>query len=283
MRNNHNRCNNYGECKLPKYADLDILKIIFSEKKIRPKDITKRICEIVKRKSGLELDVDHVNRIRTKISRKLDKFTEDNIIEREYESAKKVWYIATRKTQSEIFRLTLQHAKHYIFGYSGFSTFEGKATFFFEPQDPEVVSKIHELMKKDDEETDLFVKFLTALMRFVVQGLVFSKEGKYTNIADFYKDNVYFIGKFPKETSLLMKQVVEKGILTNYTQILREGISPMEDFWKAFGQGKGGITIPSGELFEYDIDTQKIVERKSKKKNFKAFDKRGCFSTGKIG
>jgi predicted transcriptional regulator len=69
-------------------------------------------------------------------------------------------------------------------------------------------------------------------MKFVVQGLVFSKEGKYTNSADFYKDDVYFIGKFPKETSLLMKKIIERGILKNYTQILREGILQ----WKTFGK-----------------------------------------------
>jgi hypothetical protein len=41
----------------------------------------------------------------------------------------------------------------------------------------------------------------------------------------------------------------------------------MEDFWKAFGQGKGGITIPSGKLFEYDVDKESIVEVNSKKVN----------------
>jgi len=255
---------------LPEFTDLDLLKIIFSEKKIRHKDITKRIYELVKKKHEGDPEYWELNKISTNVSRHLKKLTKDDIIEREKEpSSAKVWYKSTRKTKSELFRLTLQHAKHYIFGYSGFSTFEGKATFFFEPQDPEVVSKIHEIMKKDDKETEQFVKFLTSLMRFVVQGLVFSKEGKDTNSADFYKNNVYFIGKFPEETSLLMKKVVELGFLKNYTNIFRDGISPMVEFWKKFGQGKGIIPAPSRKLFKYDVGKKKIVEINSKNLRFK--------------
>jgi len=272
-----------SDVNLPEFNDLDILKFVVSAKRpVRFGDIKRQMYEIVKKSHYSSRAKPLLNKIGVQLTRKLDRLTEDGVIKKDPETHKKVWYSSTPKTKSEIFRLTLNHSKFYKFGYDGFWTFEGKPTFFFEPQDPEVVTKILEIMKKNDKETKQFVKFLTSLMRFVVQGLVFSKEGKYTNSADFYKENVYFIGKFSKETSLLMKKVVEQGI-SDYTTIFRDGISRMEDFWKDFGQGKGIITIPSGTLFKYDVNKQKIVEINSKKTNLKTFEKSGRFSSGTFG
>jgi hypothetical protein len=236
-------CNAFNVIKLvrelPEFTDLDLLKIIFSEKKIRPKDITKRIYEMVKKKHEGEPEYWELNKISTNVSRHLKNLTKDGVIDREKHRAK-VWYIATRKTQSEIFRLTLQHAKIYKFGYEGLWMVEGKPTFFFEPLDPEVVSKILELMKKGDKETEQFVKFLMSLMRFVVQGLVFSKDGKAKTSVDFYKpqNKLFFTGNFPGETSLLIKDVIERGIFKDYNHFFKALTSPMIDFLGKIEQEK---------------------------------------------